>query len=92
MEKGRVHLVIRGRVQGVFFRASARDMAESLGLKGWVRNLSDGNVEALFEGPKDMLFKAVQWCLKGPKGSIVTEVSQDWSEYKGDFNSFEIKY
>ncbi|MBI4688594.1 MAG: acylphosphatase [Nitrospirae bacterium] len=92
MEKGRVHLIIRGRVQGVFFRASTRDMAASLGLKGWVKNLSDGNVEALFEGPKDLLLKAVQWCRKGPEGARVTEVSEDWSEYEGEPNSFEIKY
>ncbi len=92
MEKGRVHLIIRGHVQGVFFRARTRDMAEGLGLKGWVRNLSDGNVEAVFEGPKELLLKAVQWCSKGPDGARVTAVSEDWDEYKGELGSFEIRY
>jgi acylphosphatase len=62
MEKGRVHLIISGFVQGVFYRASTRDMAIRLGLKGWVGNLSNGNVEAVFEGPVEQLKQAVEWC------------------------------
>jgi acylphosphatase len=54
MEKARVYVVMEGRVQGVFFRASTRDMAESLGLTGWVKNLADGSVEAVFEGETDI--------------------------------------
>jgi len=92
MEKGRVHVLIRGYVQGVFFRASTRDMAESLGLTGWVGNLPDGSVEAVFEGSPDILKKAVQWCYKGPPGATVTKVDEKWLEYTGEFERFEIKY
>jgi acylphosphatase len=69
MEKERVHVLIKGQVQGVFFRSSTRDMASALGLSGCVRNLPDGSVEAIFEGPKDKLRRAVQWCHQGPRGS-----------------------
>jgi acylphosphatase len=92
MEKARVHLRIKGYVQGVFFRASTRDVAERLGLTGWVRNLPDGSVEAVFEGPKGMLEQAVKWCYKGPPGATVTKVEEKWLEYQGEFDSFEIKY
>ena len=66
MENCRVTVIISGLVQGVFFRASTREMAVSKGLKGWVRNLPDGNVEALFEGPIDIVDEAVKWCQHGP--------------------------
>ena len=92
MEKGRVHLLIRGYVQGVFFRASTRDMANTLGLTGWVRNLPGGGVEAVFEGQKDLLEEAVRWCHKGPPGATVTEVSEKWLDYKGEFDRFEIRW
>ncbi len=92
MQNGRVHLIIRGIVQGVFFRASTREMAVRLGLKGWVRNLPDGNVEAVFEGPADKLQQAVQWCRKGPPGARVTNVEEKWSAWTGEFDGFEIRY
>lgn len=92
MEKGRVHVIIRGYVQGVFFRASTQDMAKSFGLTGWVRNLPDGSVEAVFEGSAEILKKAVQWCRKGPPGATVTKVDEKWLEYTGEFKHFEIKY
>jgi len=92
MEKKRVHLRIRGYVQGVFFRASTKDVADRLGLSGWVRNLPDGSVEAVFEGPEEALREAVKWCYKGPPGASVTKVEEKWLEYVGEFDSFEIKY
>jgi len=92
MEKGRVHLRIRGYVQGVFFRSGTRDIAQSLRLTGWVRNLPDGSVEVVFEGPKDLLKKAVGWCYKGPPGATVTKVEEEWLPYTGEFESFDIKY
>ena len=92
MEKGRVHLVIKGRVQGVFFRASTRDMASRLGLTGWVRNLFDGNVEAVFEGEASLLKQGVQWCYKGPPGAVVTKVDERWLDYTGEFRFFEVRY
>jgi acylphosphatase len=92
MERARVHLLIEGYVQGVFFRASTQDVAERLGLTGWVRNLPDGSVEVVFEGPKDMLKEAVQWCRKGPPGARVTRVDESWQEYTGEFKRFDIRY
>lgn len=91
MSKARVHLIIFGYVQGVFYRASTLDTAIRLGLKGWVRNLPDGNVEAVFEGPIENLHKAVDWCRQGPPGSRVTKIEEKWEDYTGMFSSFEIK-
>jgi len=92
MEKGRVHLIIRGFVQGVFFRASTKDVALKLGLTGWVRNLPNGNVEAEFEGPMDKLRQAVEWCKKGPTGARVTGIDEKWFEYHGEYKAFDIRY
>lgn len=92
MDKGRVHVHIEGYVQGVFYRASTHDMAERLGLTGWVRNLSDGSVEAVFEGQKDLLKEAVNWCRTGPPGARVTRVDEKWLDYSGEFNGFEVRY
>jgi len=92
MEKGRVHVVIHGLVQGVFFRASTRDMALGLGLNGWVRNLPDGSVEAVFEGPVDKLREAVRWCEHGPPGARVVRVDETWEDYTGEFRDFQIRY
>ena len=92
MEKGRVYLIITGFVQGVFFRASTRETAVRLDLTGWVRNLPDGNVEAVFEGPVEKLRQAVQWCRQGPRGARVTKVDEEWQDYTGEFKDFSISY
>lgn len=92
MKKGRVHVVITGRVQGIFFRASTRDMANSLGLTGWVKNLFDGSVEAVFEGEISLLKQGVGWCYKGPPGAVVTKVDERWLDYTGEFERFEVRY
>jgi len=64
--KTNVHVIISGRVQGVWFRASAKQTAEQLGLTGWVRNTADGNVEAIFEGEEDIVKEMIDWCHCGP--------------------------
>ncbi|MEK6528573.1 MAG: acylphosphatase [Nitrospirota bacterium] len=92
MENSRVHLIIKGYVQGVFFRASTRDMAQSIGLTGWVKNLSGGSVEAVFEGPKDLLKEAIKWCHKGPAGASVAAVDEEWGEHTGEFKRFDIRW
>jgi len=92
MEMGRVHIVIKGFVQGVFFRASTREIAYRLNLTGWVRNLPDGNVEAVFEGPVENLKLAVQWCRQGPRGAGVTGVDDKWQDYTGEFKDFSVRY
>jgi acylphosphatase len=71
----RIHLLISGRVQGVGFRYSALRTADSLGLRGWVRNLPDGRVEVMAEGDRGILDEFVQWCRRGPAGANVTNVS-----------------
>ena len=92
MEKGSVHLIISGYVQGVFYRASTQDTARRLGLKGWVRNLPDGSVEAVFEGPVEKLKQAIDWCQNGPPGARVTKIEEKWADFKGEFDSFDVRY
>ena len=70
----RVRVRVRGRVQGVFFRAETRARAESLGVAGFVRNDFDGSVEAVFEGPAERVASLVDWCRRGPSGAQVDEV------------------
>jgi acylphosphatase len=72
---GRVHLVVTGRVQGVVYRASCAREARARGLAGWVRNLPDGRVEAVFEGPDAQLEAIVAWCREGPPSARVDEVT-----------------
>ncbi len=92
MDNERVNLVISGYVQGVFFRASTREMALGLGLNGWVKNLLNGNVEAVFEGNMDKIEQAIQWCNHGPPGAQVTRIVEKRGEFKGEFESFIVKY
>jgi acylphosphatase len=91
-EKARLHVLIAGRVQGVFFRAHTRDEAIARGLAGWVRNLPDGRVEALFEGEQDVLNSMLAWCHQGPRYSYVDRVETEWQPYRGDLQSFRIVY
>ena len=76
----RAHVVVRGRVQGVFFRAQTRDRARSLGLTGWVRNTADGAVEAVFEGDRDRVESMVEWSRRGPSHAQVDDVEVTWEE------------
>jgi len=92
MEKVRAHLFISGWVQGVFFRANTRDKALRYGVKGWVRNLPDGRVEVICEGEREDIQRLIEWCKKGPPGARVEGVEVHWEEYKGEFETFSIKY
>jgi acylphosphatase len=80
----RVHVRIRGRVQGVFFRAEARARAESLGLAGWITNAQDGSVEAVFEGDEERVDSMVAWCRRGPSGARVDDVEVEAEEPTGE--------
>jgi len=80
----RVHVRIRGRVQGVFFRAEARARAESLGIAGWIRNAEDGSVEAAFEGDEERVQSMVEWCRRGPAGALVDDVEVESEEPTGE--------
>ncbi len=90
MNNYRVRLLIQGRVQGVWFRETTRRTATSLGVKGWVRNLPDGRVEVVAEGPEDQVNKLVKWCHKGPPAAKVTSVEVQEEPWIGEFDSFEI--
>ena len=68
------YLLIRGRVQGVYYRASAKDMARKNGLTGWIRNTTDGHVEAVASGTEEQLELFINWCHQGPQGARVTDV------------------
>ena len=76
----RAHVRVQGSVQGVFFRVETRDRARSLGVSGWVRNLQDGAVEAVFEGPEERVESMIEWCRRGPPGAGVESVDVDWEE------------
>lgn len=88
----RVHLIVHGSVQGVFYRASAQKEAEKLGLAGWARNNSSGSVEIVAEGLRTDLEKFVVWCRQGPSGADVENVDVEWEEATGEFKRFEIAY
>ena len=92
MTTAKAHLFIEGRVQGVFYRAFTRNLAAKLGLNGWVRNLHDGRVEALFEGSREKLEQAIEGCRKGPIGSSVRNIEVIWEESSGEYKGFEIRY
>jgi acylphosphatase len=92
METLRAHVIVHGLVQGVWFRASTRDEAVRIGVGGWVRNLPDGTVEALFEGEKKKVEELVGWCHRGPSGAQVSKVDIIWESDRGEFKKFEIRY
>ena len=86
----RVHLLIRGEVQGVCYRASAREEGARLGLGGWVRNLPSGEVEGEVEGPDEAVEQFIRWCHRGPPAAVVTEVVVERQEHRGEFEGFGI--
>lgn len=92
MAAKRVHIVVRGLVQGVFFRAHTARAAEALSLTGWVKNMPDGGVEVVAEGEDADLKKLVEWCHRGPPQAGVSSVRAEYLEHKGEFNTFEIRY
>ncbi len=88
----RAHLYISGIVQGVFYRAFTREVANSLGLKGWVRNLYDGRVEIVFEGERSLIEAAINKCRIGPPGAQVKDIEIKWENYLEGFQDFRIRY
>lgn len=83
------HILVSGRVQGVFFRASAKDKADELNLTGWVRNKNDGTVEAYAEGADDALQQFINWCHQGPSEAEVNDVNVN-EVHEEKLGSFEI--
>jgi acylphosphatase len=90
--KARVHIVVAGRVQGVFFRDHTRRWAASLGLTGWVRNLLDGRVEVLAEGEKDKIEGLIANLKEGPPLARVEDVDITWEEFRNEFSDFRITW
>lgn len=86
----RFRVIVHGRVQGVWFRASTQRAAEELGVAGWVRNLPDGGVEAVFEGPDDRVAQAVAWAQRGPERALVTAF-EEFSESPEGLVGFEVR-
>ena len=85
-----IHCLVRGRVQGVFFRSSTQREAKRLGLAGWVRNLPDGTVEIVAEGDDDALKELLGWVQRGPTAARVERVDSRWRGYTGEFGEFRI--
>jgi acylphosphatase len=87
----RVHLIIKGRVQGVFFRGSIRQIATRLGINGIAINLSNGNVEVIAEGEKNKLEELIEFCRKGPEGAKVEDIETRYEKAKKEFNEFYVR-
>lgn len=87
-----LHLMIHGRVQGVWFRATTREMAEKYKIKGWVRNTADGSVEAHIQGEGSAVDKMLSWCRQGPPGARVDDVDVSDVDPVDDYKAFNIRY
>lgn len=90
--QARLSLKVRGRVQGVFFRASALEEARALGVSGWVSNCSDGSVEMAAEGPRVRLEMLAAWAHRGPPAARIDSVEEQWSEFRGEFSGFVLRH
>lgn len=84
----RAHVFVQGKVQGVFFRSEAAELAHEYRVKGWIRNLPDGRVEALFEGEEKDVKKLIEFCMTGPRLAVVTKIDVLWEDYEAEFSSF----
>ncbi len=84
-----IHLLIKGKVQGVFYRATAKKVAEQLGINGWIKNTKEGNVEVIVTGNEERLNEFLNWCKQGPKDAKVTEVVLTTKNPEA-FNGFSI--
>jgi len=91
MSRKRVHVYVSGQVQGVFFRGTTRDDAQEKGVDGWVKNLDDGRVEAVFEGDPDAVDKMVDFCYEGSEMASVSTVEVTEEEPEG-IDDFQIRY
>ncbi len=87
----RAHVFVSGTVQGVYYRANTRDAAREAGVDGWVKNLADGRVEAVFEGPEDAVESMVEWCHEGSPAAEVEDVEVEYESPQGE-DGFEIRH
>jgi acylphosphatase len=91
-ENVRAHLTISGRVQGVCYRMETKFAADRIGVSGWVRNRTDGRVEALLEGSREQVKELIEWCRTGPPAARVHDVEISWDQFRNEFQSFEVTY
>jgi len=90
--KARVHILVSGRVQGVFFRSETKREADKRGVKGCVKNLYDGRVEAVLEGEEEAVKKVIEFCRRGPSYARVKGIDVKWEHFKGEFHDFRIRW
>lgn len=90
-DRTRAHVYVSGRVQGVYYRATTRDTARERGVDGWVRNLEDGRVEAVFEGPRAAIEAMVEWCHEGSPKARVEEVKVEYEQPEG-LDGFRVRW
>jgi len=86
------HVVVSGRVQGVFFRASTRDVASRCGVRGYVRNLPGRQVEAVLQGERSAVEKVIAFLREGPPGAVVTDIAVDWRDPVEPYEGFHVRY
>lgn len=91
MERTRAHVYVSGKVQGVYFRATTRDEARKQDVDGWVQNLDDGRVEAVFEGPEDAVEQMVEFCHEGSNAARVEDVSVEYENPAGE-DGFRVRW
>jgi acylphosphatase len=91
-KKVRARILVSGKVQGVYYRQTTKEVASRNGLTGWVRNLVDGRVEAVFEGDKESIDRTIEWCRTGPPNARVQALDVSFEEYSGEFSDFRISY
>ncbi len=90
-ERTRAHVYVSGKVQGVYFRATTRDEARERGVDGWVRNLPDGRVETVFEGPRESVEEMVAFCHEGSSAARVEDVDVTYEDPQGE-DGFEVRW
>jgi acylphosphatase len=90
--KIRAHIVVRGKVQGVYFRQNAQRICNEYGVTGWVLNVDDGSVEAILEGDKNSVEDAISWFRVGPPDAHVEKIELSYDRYSGEFEDFKISY
>ncbi len=88
----RARVTVTGKVQGVYYRQNTMEKAKEHGVSGWVRNLPDGQVEAIFEGEEASVKKVLDWCRSGPPRAEVEHVETNFESYTGEFSDFVISY
>jgi acylphosphatase len=86
------HVVVSGRVQGVYFRASTLDVASKCGVRGYVRNLPGRQVEAVLQGERSAVEKVIAFLREGPPGAVVTDIAVDWRDSVESYDGFHVRY